>query len=67
MAVFQQSTVSEGYSAPKSTEGNVFRIEVFQGWQTSPVDNDDIEDEHASDEHSGNVDFSSEVNVTAVV
>ncbi|KAK4887448.1 hypothetical protein RN001_003719 [Aquatica leii] len=47
------------------SKGNVSHIEASQESQTSLLDNDDIEDEQFSDENSANVDFSSQVSVTA--
>ncbi|KAK4882444.1 hypothetical protein RN001_005763 [Aquatica leii] len=55
----------KGIVAPRTTEGNVSHIEASQESQISLLDNDDIEDEQFSDENSANVDFSSQVSVTA--
>ncbi|KAK4887293.1 hypothetical protein RN001_003564 [Aquatica leii] len=57
----------KGIVAPRTTEGNVSHIEASQESQTSLLNNDDIEDEQFSDENSANVDFSSQVSVTADV
>lgn len=57
----------KGIVAPRTTEGNVSHVEASQESQTSLLDNDDIENEQSSDENSPNVDFSSQVSVTADV
>nr|CAI5856881.1 unnamed protein product [Callosobruchus analis] len=55
----------KGIVAPRSTEGNVLHIEASQESQTSLPDTDDIEGEQSSDASLTNVDFSSQVSVTA--
>ncbi|KAK4886635.1 hypothetical protein RN001_002906 [Aquatica leii] len=64
---FSYINLPTGIVAPRTTEGNVSHIEALQESQTSLLDNDDIEDEQFSDENSANVDFSSQVSVTADV
>lgn len=57
-----------GIVAPRSTEGNVFHIEVLEESQTSLVDNELTEDEDSLGENSTtNVGSSSQVSVTADV
>ncbi|KAK4878804.1 hypothetical protein RN001_011310 [Aquatica leii] len=67
MAIFGSLQFLKGIVAPRTTEGNVSHIEASQESQTSLLDKDDIEDEQFSDENSANVDFSSQVSVTADV